>query len=309
MDYTNDNLPRFSRFASQGEIRESLQRIAFDDANPKYGGIPLDSEEGAVYVEQDENHSLIFGSTGSKKTRLIGMPAMQMFAMAGESFIATDPKAELYRKTYKTLKDRDYRIFVLNLRDPMQSNAWNPLHIPYLQFKNGEKDKSTEFVIDTAGYIAKGGMSREPYWENSAADMLAGLILLLFEYAKENEIHFRSLRTLRQQAFKNCEHDVTYIQENFLKYLDKTSFLCSLLSGTAELNEHSRSCIISEFDQAMRPFFCQDNLIDILSGNEIEMNEIGITKTAVFLIIPDENTLYNALISVFVKQCYSELLN
>jgi type IV secretion system protein VirD4 len=309
MDYTNDNRPSYSRFASQGEIRESLQRIAFDDNNPKYGGIPLDSEEGAVYVEQEDYHSLIFGSTGSKKTRLIGMPALLMYAMAGESFIATDPKAELYRKTYQTLIDHDYRIFVLNLRDPMQSNAWNPLRIPYLQYKNGQKDKATEFVNDTAGCIIKSGMTREPYWENCAADVLSGLIMLLFEYAKENEIHFRSLRTLRQQAFKNCEHDVTYIQEHFLKYLDKTSFLCSLLSGTAELNDHTRGCIISEFDQAMRPFFCQDNLIDILSGNEIEMNEIGITKTAVFLIIPDENTLYNSLVSVFVKQCYSELLN
>jgi len=260
MDYTNDNHSSYSRFASSGEIKESLHKIAFDDANPKYGGIPLASDDGAVYVEHEDIHTLIIGSTGSKKTRLIGMPALQTYAMAGESFIATDPKAELYKKSYKTLKDRDYRIFVLNLRDPLQSNAWNPLSIPYSQYKNGQKDKATEFVIDTAGCIAKGGMSRDPYWENSAADMLAGLILLLFEYAKESEIHFKSLRALRKEAFKNCEHDVTYIQENFLKYLDKSSFLCSLLSGTAELNDHSRSCIVSEFDQAMRPFFCQDNL-------------------------------------------------
>jgi hypothetical protein len=164
-------------------------------------------------------------------------------------------------------------------------------------------------VIDTAGCIAKSGTSREPYWENSAADVLAGLILLLFEYAEENEIHFKSLRALRKQAFISCGENTTYIQENFLKNLDKSSFLCSLLSGTAELNDHTRSCIISEFDQAMRPFFCQDNLIDMLSGNDIEMGGIGTAKTAVFLIVPDENTLYNALISVFVKQCYSELLN
>jgi len=32
----------------------------------------------------------------------------------------------------------------------------------------------------------------------------------------------------------------------------------------------------------------------MLSGNDIEMNGIGTTKTAVFLIVPDENTLYNA---------------
>jgi len=309
MDYNNNNHSPYSRFASQDEIKASLHKIAFDDAETKYGGIPLNFDDNAAYVEHEDIHTLIIGSTGSKKTRLIGMPALQMYAKAGESFIATDPKAELYQKTYQTLKDRNYSIFVLNLRDPMQSNAWNPLRIPYLQYKNGQKDKATEFVIDTASCIVKSGVAREPYWENCAADVLAGLILLLFEYGKKSEIHFKSLRTLRKQAFSTCEEDVPYIQENFLKYTDKSSFLCSLLSGTAELNDHTRGCIISEFDQAMRPFFCQDNLIDILSGNEIELNEIGKTKTAVFLIIPDENTLYNALISVFVKQCYSELLS
>lgn len=99
-----------------------------------------------------------------------------------------------------------------------------------------------------------------------------------------------------------------YIRDNFLYYLDKTSNLCSLLSGTAEAPDDTRNCIISVFDQAMRPFLCQDNLIDMLSGNEFDMRGIGKTKTAVFLIIPDENTVYNKLISVFIKQCYTELL-
>jgi len=309
MEYTNNKRPPYSRFATPSEIKESLYRIDFNDAKAKYGGIPLESDDGAVYVEHEDIHTLIIGTTGSKKTRFVGMTALQMYAMAGESFITTDPKAELYQKTYNTLKDHDYRIIVLNLRDPLRSNAWNPLKIPYKQYRSGQKDKATEFVMDTASCIAKSGMSREPYWENSAADVLAGLILLLFEYAKENEIHFKSLRTLRKEAFKNCGENTTYIQKNFLNNLDISSYLSSLLSGTAELNDHSRSCIISEFDQAMRPFFCQDCLIDMLSGNDIEMSEIGTKKTAVFLIIPDENTLYNALISVFIKQCYSELLN
>ncbi|GBU28505.1 hypothetical protein R84B8_02064 [Treponema sp. R8-4-B8] len=307
--YLSNEHSQYSRWESETALKESLYRIAKDEPNPKYGGIPLYADEEAVYVEHEDIHSLIIGSTGSKKTRLIGMPSLQVYAMAGESFITTDPKAELYQKTYQSLKERDYKIFLFNLRETLRSNAWNPLKIPYLQYRNGQKDKATESVIDMAGCIAKSGMAKETYWENSAADVLAGLILLLFEYADENEIHFRSLRTLRKEAFKNTKEELTYIQEYFLSRLDNSTFLCSLLSGSAELNDHTRSCVISEFDQAMRPFFCQDNLIDMLSGNDFVISEIGKTKTAVFLIVPDENTLYNALISVFVKQCYSELLN
>ena len=156
--------------------------------------------------------------------------------------------------------------------------------------------------------------AREPYWQNSAAYMLAGLLLVLFECALESEINFKSLRALRTQAFKitsekiNSDNHTVFIKEKFLKYLDTTTFINSLLGGTAEVCDTTRGCIISVFDQAMRPFFSQDNLIDMLSANELEMSKIGKEKTAVFLIIPDENTLYHRLISVFVKQCYTELI-
>jgi len=258
MDYKSNRLS-FSRMASLEEIKESLYRIPFNDKNPNIGGIPLYTDSEAVYVEKEDAHTLIIGSTGSKKTRLIGMPALQTYANAGESFIANDPKAELYKKTYPLLKKRGYNIFVLNLRDPKRSDSWNPLQIPYLLYNDGKKDKAVELVSDLANCITNNGLSNDPYWENTASDMLVGLILILFEYANENEIHFKSLRALRTQAFKIDNNEDPYIQNHFLNNLDKSSILCSLLSGTAEVTEHTRSCTISIFDNALRPFLCQDN--------------------------------------------------
>jgi len=307
MDYSKTH-SSYAHWASENEIKSSLYKITFDNTQPVCGGIPLFADSNAVYVEHEDSHSLIIGATGSKKTRLIGMPALKMYTMAGESFIATDPKAELYHRTYQMLKENGYRIFVLNLRDPLRSNAWNPLKIPYEFYRSGQIDKAIEMIVDMASCITKDGNTRDPYWENSASDLLAGLILTLYKCAKEHEIHFKSLRALRAEAFKSVGKNIIYIQQNFLRYLDKSSFLYSLLAGTAEVTDDTRSCIVSVFDQAVRPFFCQENLIDMLSGNELDIGEMGRTKTAVFLIIPDENTLYNTLISVFVKQCYAELL-
>jgi len=307
MEYMN-NKSTFSRMASSAEIKASLYKIAHDDKNPQYGGIPLFADENAVYVEHDDKHTLIYGLTGSKKTRLIGMPALRTYAMAGESFIANDPKGELFQKMAPVLNERGYQTVVINLREPLRSNSWNPLQIPYTQYCNGQKDKAIEFVMDMSTCITHNGNSHDPYWENSAASLLAGLIMVLFEYAGEKEVHFKSLRALRSQAFKMLEGEAPYIRTNFLRYVDKSSFLYSLLSGTADVTENTRSCIISVFDQAMLSFFCQDNLLDMLSGSDFEINAIGRTKTAVFLITPDENTVYNKLVSVFVKQCYAELL-
>jgi type IV secretion system protein VirD4 len=304
----------YSRFASESEIKSSLYKVNFNGDIPQYGGIPLFTETGDVYVEPTDTHSLIIGSTGSKKTRLVGMPALKLYALSGESFIATDPKAELYERTLPLLKEQGYRVFVLNLRDPVHSNAWNPFIVPYRLYHNGQRDKAIELINDMSACIVKEDYAREPYWQNSAADLLTGLILILFECAQENEINFKSLRALRTQAFKNTSEKINsdnhnvFIKEKFLNYLDATTFINSLLGGTAEVCDTTRGCIVSEFDQALRPFFSQDNLIDMLCVNDLDMSEIGKEKTAVFLIIPDENTLYHRLISVFVKQCYTELI-
>jgi hypothetical protein len=106
----------------------------------------------------------------------------------------------------------------------------------------------------------------------------------------------------------NRENNVPFIRGNFLNYINAASFISSLLGGTAEVCDTTRGCIVSVFDQAMRPFFSQDTLIDMLSANDLDMVEIGKEKTAAFLIIPDGNTFYHRLISVFVKQCYTELI-
>jgi type IV secretion system protein VirD4 len=312
----------YSRFASETEIMSSLEEVNLKGGSPSCGGIPLYSDSTSdpikVYIEGEDVHTLIIGSTGSKKTRLIGMPSLIMYALAGESFIATDPKAELYEKTMPILKKRGYNIFVLNLRDPLQSNCWNPLIMPYRLYKNGFRDKAIELVTDMASCIIQKDTATDTYWPNSAANLLKGLILILFECAEEKEINLKSLRALRAQAFSSYKSEddsfikgesSTLLREQFLNYLDKSSFIYSMLSGSAEVCEVTRSCIVSEFDQALQPFFSQDNLIDMLSGSDIDMKNFGEIKTAVFLIIPDENTVYHSLISVFVKQCYTRLIH
>lgn len=40
-----------------------------------------------------------------------------------------------------------------------------------------------------------------------------------------------------------------------------------------------------------------------------ELDKIGTTKTAVFLVVPDENTTFHFLATLFISQCYSSLLS
>ena len=209
---------------------------------------------------------------------------------------------------YHLLKEREYNIVVLNLRDFEKSNSWNPLYLPYQLYHNNRADKATELVNDFASNLSLSCRSSDSYWHNSASDLLAGLVLILFECAKENEINFKSISALKIQSFGNVRNEVPYIKENFLDHLKPSTFVRALLSGTADVCDTTRGCIVSVLDAILRPFLSQNKLIDTLSFNDIDMSGIGKDKTAVFLIIPDENTLYHSLLSVFVKQCYTELI-
>jgi type IV secretion system protein VirD4 len=215
----------------------------------------------------------------------------------------------LYGKTYSLLKEQDYNIIVINLRDPSLSNAWNPLLLPYRLYWSGQRDRAIEMVNDLAVGITRFNDSIiEPYWTNSATDLLMGLILILFECAEENEIHFKSLRYLQAQALCRVSENELYIQENFLNHLDKSSFIYSCFSGTIEAPEETRRCIVSVMNQSLRLIYSQENLLAMLSKSDFDFKSFGVKKTGLFLIMQDENRTYHRLVSIFIKQCYEQLI-
>ena len=120
-----------TRWATVEEIQSSATHV--DLSAPVYptGGIPVMSDGNTAYLDGRDTHTLIFGATGSKKTRLFVMPTINMYIRAGESFVVTDPKAELYVRTAGFAKERGYKLVVLNFRDIGYGDMWDPLSLPY----------------------------------------------------------------------------------------------------------------------------------------------------------------------------------
>ena len=137
-----------TRWASEEEIKESLTKVRLLDKHYPACGLPLISDGRIAYVNNSDSHSLIFGSTGSKKSRLFAMPMMEMIARAGESVVCTDPKGELYRRTSGFFAQEGYDIKVLNLRDPNQSNGWNPLQTALKYHQQGKTDIAASLIGD-----------------------------------------------------------------------------------------------------------------------------------------------------------------
>ncbi|AUB32016.1 type IV secretory system conjugative DNA transfer family protein [Spiroplasma floricola] len=90
-------------------------------------------------------HSITIGSTGSGKTeRIIYVSAFVNCQLEFEKkpcMVFSDPKGELHANLGSILEEQGYEILVLNLRDPMYSQSWNPLSNAY------------KFLISAINYV------------------------------------------------------------------------------------------------------------------------------------------------------------
>lgn len=293
-------------------------------------GIPLLCLANKVYTDCEDSHTIIFGSTGSKKTRLIIMPTVRLLGLAGENMIVIDPKAELYERTAYDLKCRGYTIIAINFRDPSLGNCWNPFDIPYTFYKEGNFDRSYEFVNDIVNNIMLDSVSiSDPFWDHSAADLLFGLILMMFDLCKnkskkegmvdydshkeadffsDSDVNVSTIVKLRNKQFINnaIASSLFWKKEN-----QKNSLIAVSLMGTvtAPLSKTQPS-ILSTFDQKMRMFMLQENLTAMMSCSDFSLKNFGTLnkKNALYVIMPDEKTTYHKLVSLFIKQSYEYLI-
>lgn len=282
------------------------------------GGVPIASTTAnVVAIDHTDSHTIVFGSTGSKKTRLVVMPTVKILGIAGESMIINDTKGELYHRFEGELSERGYQLIVLDLRDARRGNCWNPLDIPYEIYLKGDVDKAAELVNDIATNLMTNknysNHNLDPYWDFSAADCFFGLTLLLFKFCKEHnvakkDVNISNLLSLRRKLFANASYPKEY-DEDLWEYAQEDELIASSLSGTITALERTKASILSIFDQNMRTFVIQPTLLDMLSRTDFSMESITEKKTALFLITPDEKSSYHRLVSLFVKQSYEYLIN
>ena len=99
-----------------------------------------------------------------------------------------------------------------------------------------------------------------------------------------------------------------YTKEYFLlKGEDSSPYVFA--SNTINAPNETKGSILSVFRQKIRLFASREQLSEMLSYSDFNMEDIGRQKTAVFMIIHDEKTTYHALATIFLKQAYETLID
>ncbi|MDD4283082.1 MAG: type IV secretory system conjugative DNA transfer family protein, partial [Bacilli bacterium] len=236
------------------------------------------------------------------------MPLIFNLADASESMIINDSKGELLRKTNNYLTEKGYQIKVINLRDPGNSNYWNPLYLPYKYYKEKNIEKTVELINDFSYSLCQEVSARDPYWSESSASVLSGLCLAIIEDSKSiDEVHFNSIYNLLVEhgtktliTKKNSLDD--YFDSKELGNLAKNYYATG---GFAK--GETRATIFSVLSSKLR-IFNDVGIANMTSNTDFELENIGKEKTAVFLVIPDEKESRHILGSLFVDQAYQSLV-
>ncbi len=301
----------YSSWAKDKDIKEQsgIEKVDPLADTLDAAGIPLINNGKEMWVDNGEYHNLVIGSTGSGKTQTVVKPMVNLLAKKGESMIITDPKGEIYKYSASYLKEKGYKIIVLNFREPNRGNSWNPLTLPFKYYRAGNPDKAIELLNDVALNILydPSNKNESDFWEKSAADYFSGLALGLFQDGKEEEVNLNSINvmsTVGEERYATSN----YIKEYFGMKGEKSNAYM-FASSTINAPNDTKGGLLATFRQKIRNFSTGEALSEMLSYSDFDMKDIGNGKTAVFMIIHDEKKTYHSLMTIFIKQCYETLID
>lgn len=286
----------YARWATKEEMVDKLDSVNLDTGVDK-SGTPIAYDDHYLYIDSRESHNLIIGSTGSGKTQAIILPLVKLSMMAGESIIVNDPKGEIYERCAVALRKKGYKVYALDFDDAKYGNSWNPFHLPYQLYHNGEKDKAIKCLEDIAYYLFydKNEASVDPFWTNSVMDYFTGITLYLFENAKSEEVHLESISLFSNYLTKK-DHT-----ELFMEKIDPKSKIYLNVVGTLKAPIETRGSILAVFNQKIKKYISRELLSNMLSSSDFEIDSLSEEKTALFIVSGVSNYCNN-LIPLFVNQ-------
>lgn len=247
-------------------------------------------------------NTLVCGGSGAGKTRFFAKPNL---CQANSSYVVLDPKGELLRDTGNLLLAKGYDIKVLDLINMEKSHCYNPF--VYLRSDNDIQRLVTNLFKNTT---PKGSQSQDPFWDQAATMLLLALIFYLHYEAPPEEQNFPMVMEMIR-AGEVREDDETYKSalDILFERLEMRNpehialkYYRSYHSGSGKTLKSIQITLISRLEK-----FNLESLASITQNDELELWSIGEKKTAVFAIIPDNDSSFSFLVGMLYTQLFQQL--
>ena len=247
-------------------------------------------------------NTLVIGGSGAGKTRFYAKPNI---LQCNTSFVVLDPKGEIIRSVGHLLEDEGYDIKVIDLIDMKNSLGYNPFH--YIQSDKDVLKLITNLIRNTT---PKGSSTNDPFWEKSETALLEALMLYLYHYAPEDEQNFTMIMEMLNYAeVKEDEEDYESPLDELFKRLeitDPTSLALKQYKIYKQAAGKTAKSILISVGVRLAAFNLED-MASLTKYDEMELDQIGEKKTALFAIIPDNDSTFNFLIGMLYTQLFQML--
>ena len=332
-----------ARFSTKAEIKKTYTKIPFDVENWRKGknlpkvqgtvvGCRTKGKRTYALIDEGDVHTLMVGAAGIGKTAFFLYPNIEAACASGMSFLQTDLKGDVVRN-YGTIAKKyyGYNVSVIDLRNPTRSDENNMLHLvnKYMDIYKSDKTnlqakaKAEKYAKITAKTIINIGggdyssMGQNAFFYDASEGLLASLILLIAEFGEKNERHIVSVFKMIQDLLKPVEETKTE-KKGQAKPKNGFKILMEKLPDEHKAKWLAGSALFAA-DQAMMSIistalsrlnsFIDSELEQILCfGTAIDAEKFCNEKSAIFIVLPEEDISKYFMVSLIIQQLYREIL-
>ena len=330
-----------ARWASKQEIKHTYTEVRFEpekwrkgESLPKVQGLVVGwrraslfdktAPNGYALIDDDDIHCLMIGAAGVGKTANFLYPNLEYSCACGMSFVTTDTKGDLYRNYGSIAKDHyGYHVAVIDLRNPTRSDGNNLLHLvnrymdlylanPHSLVYKARAEKYAKITAKTiinSGGFDTASAGQNAFFYDAAEGLLTSVILLIAEYCEPKQRHIVSVFKLIQDLLAPSGVKGRTLFQLLLSHLPdehKTKWFAGAALNSAEQAMQSvlstaLSRLNAFLDSELEQILCFDTAIDA--------EKFCTEKSAIFLVMPEEDSTKYFIISLIVQQLYREILS
>lgn len=322
-----------ARWATKPEIKNNFVSVTFEPEKWRKGE-DLPTVQGTVVgcrgrqktvalVDTGDVHTLMIGAAGVGKTAFFLYPNLEFACASGMSFLQTDTKGDVARNYGNIAKNcYGYNVSVLDLRNPTRSDENNILHLVnkymdlYLQDNSNlsAKAKAEKYAKITAKTIINigggdGNYGQNAFFYDAAEGLLASVILLLAEFGDKNERHIVSVFKLIQDLISKPDGKGQKMYFTTLMEKLPSEHKAKWLAGAA-LNsaDQAMMSVMSTALSRLNSFLDSEMEQILCFGTAIDAERFCSEKSAIFIILPEEDNSKYFMVSLLIQQLYREIL-
>ena len=327
-----------ARWATDKEIRQTYAHVPFKVREWRKGQ-NLPTEQGLILgckgqpqeltalVDSNDIHCLMIGASGIGKTAFFLYPNLEYACASGMSWLALDSKGDLARN-YGTIAKNcyGYNVSVIDLRNPTRSDGNNLLTLVNRYMDIARKDPKNLAARAKAEKYAKilaktivspdgddSNRGQNAFFYDAAEGLLTSVILMLAEFLPPNKEHPQERRHI-VSVFKLVqdllEPSKVKGKSHFQLLMGKLPpdhkarwFAGAALNSAEQAMASVMSTVLSRLnaflDSELEQVLCFDSAIDA--------EKFGSEKSAIFLILPEEDTTKNFMAGLMIQNLSREL--